>query len=432
MSTPFLTLRPPVSKTSSQQVHSAIHIGQKTSGAVGDAEIVVAGSIALDLICDYDAQAAKRSGGQLKLYTSNPVVIQENIGGVGRNIATATHFLGLNTRLCTVLAHDAAGALIKARLEDQGMSTSGIRQQSGGSPTARYIALNDTSKDLFVAAADMRILTDGDWDISIDETKSWIGGSPRWTVVDANWSSYAIRCWLESAKSVGSKTAFEPVSIAKARRLFDLKADASSAGLPAVPHNIVTLATPNALELRSMWETARESGQYDRPDWFEVINAFGLTDSGSRAVLEKLTDPDLVDQGIPQQSIQLLPFIPCIAVTMGSRGVLLTQILGPDDDRLRSPAAAPYLLPSSMHTLSGAVYMRLFPPAEDVDRSDILSVNGVGDTFTGALIAGLVKSQHARVEDVVGFAQECAVLTLKNEEAVSPQLAELQGKLSSM
>jgi len=39
--------------------------------------------------------------------------------------------------------------------------------------------------------------------------------------------------------------------------------------------------------------------------------------------------------------------------------------------------------------LGGGVYMRLFPPVEVVE--DIVSVNGVGDTFLGVLVVGLAK-----------------------------------------
>lgn len=52
-------------------------------------DVVVAGSLAIDFSCDY----RPLSEGQLTLsmVTSNPAVITQSLGGVGRNVATAAH-----------------------------------------------------------------------------------------------------------------------------------------------------------------------------------------------------------------------------------------------------------------------------------------------------------------------------------------------------
>ena len=403
---------------------------QRSLDDAGHNDVIIAGSIAMDLICDLDTENTGRSGDQLQPHTSNPVAIREHTGGVGRNIATATSYLGLKSQLCTVVGNDSLGSLIVERLRGQGLSTSGVQRLRGDSTTARYIALNNADKQLHLAAADMRVFSAVDVDVIASQFKEWIVGSSPWVVVDANWTSDTIRHWLEAAKAAASKTAFEPVSAAKATRLFGPAATQSSkADLPILPHNIVDLATPNSLELRSMWNAARDSGQFDREDWFKIINAFGLTEAGSRERLQRLTSPNLVDQGIPQQSLQLLPFVPCLTVTLGGQGVLLTQLMRSDDARLRSPAAAPYILPSPMSSVSGGVYMRLFPPREKIATEDLISVNGVGDTFLGAMIAGLVRSGSGYVEDSIDFAQECAILTLKSEEAVSPMLSSMKARL---
>lgn len=68
--------------------------------------------------------------------------------------------------------------------------------------------------------------------------------------------------------------------------------------------------------------------------------------------------------------------------------------------------------------------MRLFPAAEVVQEEQIVSVNGVGDTFLGVVVAGLAKGR--RVEELIDGAQRAAVLTLKSGEAVSPEIAGLR------
>lgn len=73
--------------------------------------------------------------------------------------------------------------------------------------------------------------------------------------------------------------------------------------------------------------------------------------------------------------------------------------------------------------------MRLFPAIEAVGEEEVVSVNGVGDTFVGTLVAGLAKakrnSKESRVEDFIDIAQRAAVLTLKSRESVAPGLGTL-------
>ena len=62
----------------------------------------------------------------------------------------------------------------------------------------------------------------------------------------------------------------------------------------------------------------------------------------------------------------------------------------------------------------------------EVPAEDVVSVNGVGDTFLGALVAGMAKKgRDARVEEFVDLAQRAAVLTLKSRESVCSGLGVL-------
>jgi len=60
----------------------------------------------------------------------------------------------------------------------------------------------------------------------------------------------------------------------------------------------------------------------------------------------------------------------------------VTRLLPKDDPVLTDPKQAQYIL-SRCNTDSetvGGVYMRLYPAAEQVPESEVVSVNGVGDT----------------------------------------------------
>ena len=395
-------------------------------------QVIVAGAVAIDLCCDFVAPVAKPNLLQPLTNTSNPAEIHQSLGGVGRNVATALHYMDVSTRLCSKVGDDIAGSAAIAMLRRQGLRTCSVVRSKRNSRTAQYVAVNDAQKKLVMAMADMEIL-ESETDSSSENNQSLLpqlpGSSPRWLIVDANWDPNTLQTWLREGRAAGANLALEPVSVEKSKRLFTEVPD--SRETPIFPNHFLDIATPNALELASMHEAAREAGLLEREDWFSVIDSMDLSTMGSRNILEHLTSASLVDAGIPQQSIQLLPFIPCIITTLGDRGVLLTQLLRPDDDRLTSPTAAPYLLSRSVNgnDVVGGVYMRLFPAVEEVPSQRIISVNGVGDTFLGVLIAGLTKLQQSRVEDLIDIAQRGSVMTLKSKEAVSPDIVFLKAAL---
>ena len=389
--------------------------------------MIVAGSLAIDLSCDYLPKDTPAASHQPQSHTSNPASVRQSLGGVGQNIATALHYLKTSVRLCSSVADDIAGSTALRMLADRGLQTSGMQKLTTGFRTAQYIAINDAHKNLVLAMADMKILEDthGDfdtlWKPQVEACK------PKWLVTDANWDPAVLRKWIEVARNIGAKVAYEPVSVMKSSRIFPTK----HPGLTTVPNNSISLATPNALELASMHEAATVAGLFEREDWWHTIDSIGLPSSGSRDKLVSLTSGALVDQGVPQQSIRLLPFIPSILTTLGQQGVLMTQMLRPGDDRLTSPTSAPYILSRSTDgsDVVGGVYMRLFPPVERVQNVDIASVNGVGDTFLGVIIAGLVKKKPKDLEELVNIAQRGSVMTLKSNEAVSPQISMLYSAL---
>ena len=383
--------------------------------------------MAIDLACDFTPENSAVTISQPRLRTSNPASIRQSLGGVGQNVATALHYLNSSALLCSSIANDVAGSTALQMLAARGLQTTGIRTLKSGSHTSQYVAINDVQKSLVLAMADMNVLEDDDgdfdsvWKPHIDACK------PKWLVVDANWNPSTLRKWLDAARNSGAKAAYEPVSVAKARRIFRT----SQSSLTAVPTNSISLATPNALELASMHEAAYQAGLFEREDWWRIIDSIGLPSSGSQAKFISLTSGDLVEQGVPQQSIQLLPFIPCLLTTLGERGVLLTQMLKPGDDRLTSPVSAPYILSRSTDgsDVVGGVYMRLFPPVEKVESKDIVSVNGVGDTFLGVMTAGLTRQKPKDIAELVNIAQRGSLMTLKSIEAVSPEISTLQSLL---
>ncbi|KAL8721604.1 MAG: hypothetical protein Q9181_007675 [Wetmoreana brouardii] len=392
-------------------------------------DVFVAGSLAIDLSCDFMPRKGANSSITPLMYTSNPATISQGLGGVGQNIASTIQYLDTSVQLCSATGNDAAGTVARSMLAAKGLSLSGIVEKPSAR-TAQYVAVNDAQRDLVLAMADMTILEECHSEVDTLWKASLEGCKPKWLVVDANWDSLTLQWWIKHGKAMNAKIAFEPVSVPKAGRIF-VSDPAADFELGVLPGHTVSLATPNKLELASMHTAAREAGFFERNDWWQVIDAMGLSASGSRDKLVSVTDPGLVDDGIPQQSIQLLPFVPTILTKLGEKGVLMTQMLKPGDARLTSSANSKYILSraDANHRTLGGVYMRLLPPTEKVPATDIVSVNGAGDTFLGIIIAGLAKADPQPLVDLIQIAQQGSRMTLRSKETVSADMKMLKDLL---
>ncbi|KAK5663245.1 hypothetical protein OQA88_3672 [Cercophora sp. LCS_1] len=403
----------------------------ETKPAVNTVGILVAGSVALDLSCDFAGSTTPSGAPTVSpaLHTSNPSHITQSVGGVGHNVALAAHRVSppSSVRLCSMIGTDIAGSTILTHLAASGLDTAFIRQLGHEYPstrTAQYIAVNDADKNLVLAMADMAILS------SHSFPKYWASAvaasKPKWLVLDANWAAPDLRSWIASAKSHGAKIAFEPVSAVKSERLFcSERTEGVKTKLGIYPNHSVDLATPNQFELAAMHEAATRGGYFEGMAWFEVIDKFGMR--GARERFVKLTSAEMTDEGVPVQSVRLLPYVPRIITKMGANGALLTELLPAGDARLRDPKEARYILARAPEGSGqvGGVYMRLYKAAERVE--DVVSVNGVGDTFLGVLVAGLARG--GRVEELVDVAQRAAVLTLRSRESVSEDLGGLRAEV---
>jgi pseudouridylate synthase / pseudouridine kinase len=193
-----------------------------------ETDILVAGSVAVDLSCDY-APLQPNASVSLVPHTSNPAVITQAIGGVGHNVATAAHLIGNGTtvRLCSFVSNDLAGNVIMSSLKEKGLDVSAIMTVSGNAEntvqTAQYVAINDGNKDLAMAMADMRIISSPmddftRWKTTIEASKA------KWVVVDSNWDESVMFQWIKEAKRTGASVVVEPVSVEKAKKLFPPKA----------------------------------------------------------------------------------------------------------------------------------------------------------------------------------------------------------------
>lgn len=177
----------------------------------------------MDVSCNY-TPFDKSADPQPLIHTSNPASIMETTGGVGFNVATAAQYASKSNSvlLCSLIASDTAGQLALSTMDEFGLRSDGITTLTAdaNTKTAKYVAVNTTDNDLFVAMADMDILGGARDDFQLQWQGKIDASKPKWVVVDANWHPSSFRQWITAASAVGAKVAFEPVSTAKSQVLF--------------------------------------------------------------------------------------------------------------------------------------------------------------------------------------------------------------------
>ena len=411
----------------------------------------MAGSLAIDLSCGY--QPLSPGSSQPAPGTSNPAIIRESIGGVGHNIATAAYYCAATPLLfCSAVGDDATGKFATKTLEERGMETKGIATVKA-SRTARYVAFNNTRKNLAIAMADMEIFH-GD---QRDSLESWEcnlqRARPLWFAIDGNWHPRILRAWIDLARERGSLVAFEPVSVEKSTRIFLMPESARKSHARALGDGagetscIVDLAAPNEAELRAMTRDAPK-----RKAWKLAVETLDAAAIG-RSVQED--DQHAVHRCVELIicALHLLPHIPCVAIKMGRDGILWVEILRRRDERLRDFHQDMHvLLRRSAMCLAGGswssflaqlddegwfndfggVYVRHLRPPAVIRGRDVVDVNGAGDSFLGVLLAGLISGASHNMADLIQIAQEGAAFTLQSHESVSPQIRALAPRIRSL
>lgn len=186
-----------------------------------------------------------------------------------------------------------------------------------------------------------------------------------------------------------------------------------------------------------------EYGLMDHPSWWSVVDSLNLG-SAFRMDLEQLarrpvsdhspsgkTLSFLIDEGIAQKAVNLLPFFQHIVIKCGDQGALVVMCI-PAGEAVtcgwkfeRSHPAQRYVVAQGK---SGEmVVVQHFPP---LPVTSLANVTGAGDSFVGALLAMLADSPtilyHPKtIHQAISIAQRAAVLTLQSRAAVSPLLSTL-------
>ena len=212
--------------------------------------------------------------------------------------------------------------------------------------------------------------------------------------------------------------------------------------------SIISYAAPNTLELARMYEEA-VAGKHEltaQSHWWKVVDDMAMG-SEFRMDLQQIARLDaclndrakgtlsfLVNKGIAQMAIHLLPFFQHLIIKCGDRGVITAFRIAGEEAK-----SSPWMHErTNVHQRcivakgrgGASVTVLKHYPALIMPGEKIVNVTGAGDSFVGTVLATLVHNptvfQHPdSLDELVALAQKAAVLTLQSPNAVSPLLSEL-------
>ncbi|KAJ4486069.1 indigoidine synthase A-like protein [Lentinula aciculospora] len=397
-----------------------------------NASLLVLGAAAVDISAKAFEAAPRSAFG-----STTPGTIAVSLGGVARNIAEASHRVSPkdSVLLLSPIGDDAFGHLLTKETEKSGMRTDGLLLQKDQRTAVCNIVL-DSRGGLTTGIADMAILETTQFKTNAIEIIQRT--NPAILIVDGNCSPAVIStvaklCIERSIKVLVPHAASEPTSVVKSTRILDAMDDMASSISP------IDFISPNLVELREIFEAANGKDLLTKPDYWIALDNFSLT-SRYRMDLEHLSranvsDEDhskgtlsfLLDQGIAQMAIKLLPFFGNIIIKCGDKGVLVAMRQS-STSQWRSEHSNIKAHRIVNHSNTDTIVLSHFPalPVEN-----LVNVTGAGDSFVGALGSCLVQQPNAlnspeTLADVIGIAQRAAVLTLCSPYAVSPDLSILE------
>lgn len=224
---------------------------------VGGATVDIISSVSLPVSVDGDS----RINGVYHAGASNPGIVRQSFGGVGRNVAAHLAAQGAETALMTCWTNDSAGNALaedcrhRCRIDTSFVSTltqDDNNHSSSPLRTAVYNAIHTASGELIAGVADMDIFQH----ISPRYLQEHVHvlESSRAIVCDANISVEAFQSIADLASSLNKPLFFEPTSDHKC--VLPLKAKRLQE---------ISLLKPNASELQCMLRFALDNCSTEYP-----------------------------------------------------------------------------------------------------------------------------------------------------------------------
>nr|XP_023909124.1 uncharacterized protein LOC112020797 [Quercus suber]POF26601.1 pseudouridine kinase [Quercus suber] len=377
-------------------LHQVLLNGGKVKN--GDAEAVIIGGMVLDIHAIPSVPANPR--------TTTPGKVRYVLGGVARNVAECVSKLGAKPFMISAVGLDMAGKLLLEHWKSAGLSTEGIRkQQDIGTPVVCNIL--DINGELAAAVASVeaieKFLTP-EW---IQQFKYSICSAPI-LMVDANLIPPALDASCQIAAKSSVPVWFEPVSVAKSRRVASVA-------------KYVTVASPNEDELIAMANA------------LSCANVFPPIERGNKDLTESL-----FQKLKPAIWLLLEKGIRIIVVTLGSDGVFLCSKGGPSFMNSGLERLKPYGSCEQFYKIVTSSCPPHWCGATDSEKdshlfavhfpalpASVVRLTGAGDCLVGGMLASICAGLNLMQSVAVGIAAAKAAVEAETNVPTAFSLASI-------
>lgn len=414
--------------------------GQQAFTKLGSYDILSIGSLVSDISCTYLRRSDDDDNARPREGSSNPARITQCVGGVAHNIALAAQYLKASVLLVSVIANDSAGAFLLGELEKEGLRTEGLFQldsskEHGEVRTGQYVGNYNHDKEFLFGMADVKLMKHPETEVETTWRTLLTKTRPKIIILDTTFSHKTTDIITKLAWEQHARVIVEPVSQPLARD-FALTESFQESPLSGSPTR-VDIITPNAEELDALFDGAMDSGALKGAE----VEKASSQENQWLSLIPNATAPmrEALKSRLPK-IVLLLQFVPGIIVTFGADGCLLAQ--------RRDTKATDTSIPSTCGVVTfersvGSIkgILEYFPPPVKLGSSDIVSVNGAGDSLVGAVAAEWLKvlnrsggedrSQRrlstawSDWQHILNRGQWAAIATVQHEAAVSPTMQHL-------
>lgn len=386
--------------------HRDLHLNLDKGEQVLDdeAEPVVIGGMVLDINASSSMPANPR--------TTTPGKVLYALGGVARNVAECMSKLGAKPFMISTLGLDMAGNLLLEHWRSAGLSIEGIRKHLD-IETAVVCNIFDGTGELLAAVASVESLEKFLTPKWIEKFRSNIWSAPV-LMVDANLSPPALVASCRMAAECKTPVWFEPVSVAKSKRIVSVAQYISFAS----PNEDELVAMANALSCQDKYLPVKrdcDSTKLSTGSLFQMLKPaiWVLLEKGIRVVIVTLGSDGV--------------FLCCKAMHgfkrrdfMGNKPHSFSRLLYSAVNSSCPPSRFVSSLPSNGSSLFFVVHFPALP-------ASVVRLTGAGDCLVGGTISSFCAGLDIMQSVAVGTAAaKAAVETETNvpAEYVLPKIVD--------
>jgi sugar/nucleoside kinase (ribokinase family) len=360
-----------------------------------DRQISVVGGSNLDLTFKLsDTQTLNMPG------VTQPGRFEYTLGGVARNMSEALLRLGITqTKLVSVVADDVNGQYIVNETRKLGMDTSSIvvLSKSENVSSGSYCGVFTPEGELTLALGDMKAhdyITP-----SLLEQHAETIEKSEMCVLDANVPVETMNALCKFCAEKSMPVWYNPTDIRKCSRIVSSLSK-------------VTYISPNAKELLAIF---KDTISKDTTEHFDLIHLVGKYSTQN-------SDTEIEFEDMKHMLKYLLKYVPFIFFSRGERDLVLASSIKLDLD-----AEGQFPLKNGLERVRNAKWephLFFFPVLRFQNESEIVNVSGAGDSASSGFIAGII--QGYTVKSVIYNGLKAAMLTIKSNRTISPNLADIK------